>query len=433
MIAKMFSFLTSKTGTKDQLKNIKLVGSFHRKVLGKKIEEIAEECTLYMSIVNENTFDYNLNVYNDDYKFNNDSWELKSYPINNDRGFKTCMENDKEAIIWEENKEFFIFYIFTDENNTKYKDEFLKILNHFIISYEYELDLAKASEKDEKEKESYVTDYSTVDNINEFLEDNYVKFYGKPSEEEAPKDDLKIDLDSIAKGMSNVKINQLFFRDAYPKAIQLFQSKGNLFKYDLDADKLVEVSKSASFQLFKVQDFKYYLVVDDLIKDSVTLTMTAMSQESNIIVSSEENLIMWLSKEGGQTIPTAWNFVFSEVVILDDLRRILAKVKYESGSLSKYEDLNAEDQDWLENENMPDDSLDDIKDIEMEMENEFQESTSENPNKATTQAYLHDRTFVVRENNTIGVYKTDEDDVLTVSLYIINSYYLAFSKLTCSH
>src|SRR5690606_29788476 len=56
---------------------------------------------------------------------------------------------------------------------------------------------------------------------------------------------------------------------------------------------------------------------------------------------------------------------------------------------------------------------DKVDDVEMEMENDYQESTTDQLNKLTAQAYLHDRTFVVRDNNTIGVYKTDEEDVLT--------------------
>ena len=55
----------------------------------------------------------------------------------------------------------------------------------------------------------------------------------------------------------------------------------------------------------------------------------------------------------------------------------------------------------------------------MEIVNEFQESSSDINNKITSQAYLHDRTFVFRENNSIGVFKTDEDDVLTVNLLFI--------------
>ncbi len=126
---------------------------------------------------------------------------------------------------------------------------------------------------------------------------------------------------------------------------------------------------------------------------------------------------MWMSRESinPDVEPTAYNFVFYDEDKIETLRKVYAKTQYESSSLSKYEDLNAEDQHWLENENMPDDEIidEDMKEVEMDMSNEFQESTSDQLNKVTAQAYLHDRTFVVRENNTIGVYKTDEEDVLT--------------------
>jgi hypothetical protein len=144
--------------------------------------------------------------------------------------------------------------------------------------------------------------------------------------------------------------------------------------------------------------------------------MTAISQDINLISNRNENLIMWLSRDDiKSTERTAYNFVFYTDDIVDLFRKVIAKGQYEASTSSKYEDLKEEDRNWLENENMPDDEEFQSQgdDVEMEMENEYQESTSDRLNKVTAQAYLHDRTFVVREDNTIGVYKTDEEDVLT--------------------
>lgn len=76
MINKIFGFF--KGGNNDPsisqnymdcLDKIKLQGSFHKKIIGGTKETMGDECTLYLSLVNEKTFDYNLNVYNDEYQY----------------------------------------------------------------------------------------------------------------------------------------------------------------------------------------------------------------------------------------------------------------------------------------------------------------------------------------------------------------------------
>ena len=117
----------------------------------------------------------------------------------------------------------------------------------------------------------------------------------------------------------------------------------------------------------------------------------------------------------------AYNFIFDEISKLNEAKKIITKCLYESSNNIKYENLTEDDRQFLEDafeEEVVDESQ---KDIEMEIVNEFQESSSDINNKITSQAYLHDRTFVFRENNSIGVFKTDEDDVLTVNLLFISA------------
>ena len=117
----------------------------------------------------------------------------------------------------------------------------------------------------------------------------------------------------------------------------------------------------------------------------------------------------------------AYNFIFDEISKLNEAKKIITKCLYESSNNIKYENLTEDDRQFLEDA-FEDEVVDESqKDIEMEIVNEFQESSSDINNKITSQAYLHDRTFVFRENNSIGVFKTDEDDVLTVNLLFISA------------
>jgi hypothetical protein len=398
------------------------VGSFHKKVIGKKQEIVGEECTLYMTINNDKTQDYNLNVYNDEYEFSSKflfnilgTWENISFALTNDRGLKICIEKGKEALVWEFNRDFYIFYLYLDEVNQKSKPEFLKILVNLISSYEYAEDYSEACTK--LDNDSYITKLEVVDDISEFLDDNYSKIYGEFNQEEKPNLINTNPSDSLIKDFEQkLKVKSEFnFMKSFPKAKSLFEATGILHKYDTKIDDLIVVSYNSTLGVYYVDSFEFYLVVNEA-ESEKTFNMSKISQDMNLIINRNDNLVMWLSPdEMESTQKAAFNFVFNEDSISDELRKVIAKCQYEASTLNKYENLNAEDQQWLENENVPDDnqSQSSVLDIEMEMDNEFQESTSETLNKITAQAYLHDRTFVVRDDNTIGVYKTDEDDVLT--------------------
>jgi hypothetical protein len=444
MINKIFGFFKGGNNDshnyKDSLDKIKLQGSFHKKVIGGSKETIGDECTIYLSIVNDKTFDYNLNVYNDEYQFSSknenfnnfknifhskylDTWETISFALTNDRGFKLCYENGREVLVWEYNRDFYLFYFFHDDENSKNKPEFFTHLVNLIASYEYAEDYEKASKLEGNS--DYLTSLGEVEEICEFLDQNYSGIYGEakeksPEKKKSPESTEKISLESdLISKFDKISITQLNFRESYPNATRLFESKGMLHKYDKVKDDLVVVSDNANLGLYSAEAFKYYLVVEEAQPSTgipKTYTMTSVSQDINLITNMNENLIMWLSQDDiGSNEKTAYNFVFYTDDVVDLFRKVIAKGRYESSSLSKYEDLKEDERDWIENENMPDTEFDEdaVNDVDMEMENEYQESATEKLNKVTAQAYLHDRTFVVRDDNTIGVYKTDEEDILT--------------------
>jgi len=119
-----------------------------------------------------------------------------------------------------------------------------------------------------------------------------------------------------------------------------------------------------------------------------------------------------------ETEPEVYNFFFYSKESMEDLVKVVSKSQYESNSRSNFEELKEEDQKWIYDalEDFNDNEFEEGKDVIMDYDNKFQEEESDVKNKLSTQAYLHDRTFVVKENNIIGVYKTDEQDSLTVFL-----------------
>jgi hypothetical protein len=415
MINKIFDYFKGSSkgeSLADSLSEVNLKGNLFKKQIGKKKEEISEEANLYLSVVNEKTHDFNLNIENSDYEYKNSKLKLKLdwnnllLPISSDLGVKLCTENGREVLIFERQKVFYLLYVFVDELENL--NRFVKTLSTLICSYDYEIPVNECKEED---AEGFVMNLADVEDIDAFLEENYSKIY-------QPDSDNLIKLPSVDNLANdfNAKTNlkDQVFKQAYPNASSLFSADGELYQYDRQADDIKLITHDSIFHIYKTDAFRYFISIDH--KDGEkTYTSTLISQESNVITNREENLIMWLAKDENGSV-NAFNFVFYEKGIIDKLKPLITKSHYEAGAQTKYEELKDDEREWLEQAN--DDDHEDTEDIEMILDN-FQEAESENPNKATAQAYLHDRTFVVREDNGIGVYKTDEDDILSVKSLLI--------------
>jgi hypothetical protein len=340
------------------------------------------------------------------YLINLDAWKELILPVTNDLGVKQCIEKGRDVIIFERQKVFYLLYVFFDEQ--KNIEPFVKTLTTLICSNDYGVEISQCKDED---IEGFTMNLADVDDIDAFLEENYSKIYAE--EENLIKMESKKEVDKLVSDFKiKTDLKDVVFKQLFPNATSIFEVEGELYQYDRQADEIKLITQDSIFTIYKTDAFKYFIAVDH--KDGQkTYTFAIISQESNVITNREENLIMWLAKDENSNV-NAFNFVFYEKGVVDKLKPFITKALYETGSHNIYEELKDDDREWLEQAN--DQSVEDAEDIEMILDN-FQESESENPNKATAQAYLHDRTFVVRENNGIGVYKTDEDDVLSVTIY----------------
>ena len=236
------------------------------------------------------------------------------------------------------------------------------------------------------------------------------------SEEDEIFDINKIDqlTDKFSK---KVEIKTFNFKKANPNATEIFNALGVLLRYDQKTDNLEVLSESGEFLIYKLDEYEYYLVVDEE-GNKQTYTSTKIAQETNLIQNKKENCILWLAKDSNVT--NAYNFIFDDVLKLKELRTLLTKSQYESSNKNHYEDLKEEDRQWLENANNTDlDASSSALDIEMDLESDFLEENTGGTNVASAQAYLHDRTFIVRDDNVIAVYKSDEDHTLKVTIIFI--------------
>jgi len=364
--------------------------------------------------------------------------------------------------------QFFLFQILIDDENDKNLAHFLKTLATLICSAEY---CAHPSALTDEEASEYLYT-NDVPNIDEFLEENYSKYFAfveqekqqQLLQEEENKKQIRnnnklIDLNlnngknKIKKNVNNninhssddeevldinkieqltekfakqVEIKSFCFKKAYPHAKKIFSAFGALLIYDPKIDDLELLSEIAELQIYKVAEYEYKLVVDEK-GNQKTYTSTLIAPEMSLRLKKSDMCLLWLAKDSN--VSNAYNFVFKDSAKIEELRTLLTKSQYEGSNRNDYEDLKEEDRQWLENANNTElDMSSSALDIEMDLENDYEEENTGGTNVSSAQAFLHDRTFIVRDDNVIAVYKSEQNDHLLKVIF----YFCIFNNfLSC--
>ena len=111
-----------------------LKGILYVKDKESSIQKLSENCSLYMHIFNEKTFEYFLILKNN----KNSNWNLIHFLIDKELTlfkFINCYGND--CIIIYQNYSFYIFELFKDLNDENKEEIFLEKLEVLMVSYQY--------------------------------------------------------------------------------------------------------------------------------------------------------------------------------------------------------------------------------------------------------------------------------------------------------
>ena len=386
-----------------EYENTKMICTLSYKEVGKKIVLLAGEATLSLGVRNKDKFEYYLSIINNDFEESQETWERLNFEITNDAHFKKYTATDgKVCLLFQRKMVFYIAEFLIDEDNDKNMKPFFDTLSLFITSNDFQIDLSKAEK--EETKDSFIMDYSTIEDINQFIEENYKSF--KVNDE---VDDLVAKIDSV-------KLATQKFSDVFPKA-ELVSSpvKGKIYKYNKEEDHLDQVSDSALSKIYKVDSFTYYLSVEE--EDLSLITFTKVNSDTSIFFNIDDNSFMFLSNPTSSKNSndiTAYNIILNSKDDLMSLKKIITKCQSENNYLMPYEELDQCQREWIEKENEPDEEDSESKGTSsgnIDFDANYDETSEEEvKNKITAQAYLHDRTFVIKDDSSIAVYKTDEDN-----------------------
>ena len=412
MLGKIWNYFSPESNSENESPSLQ--GILYIKELGKQIQQLAEECTISLSIKNEKTFNYVINITNED----DTNWQTMTFALNVDSNFcKYINASGNQCIMWLKGETFYIFELFSDEEIFKNEPAFINVLSTLITSNDFQIPIEQA--KEESTRTQYVPDFNTIENLDKFLEQNFKNLKAKKMEKKL--------IDEM-NDLSIQKLNKKDFQSKYPKYKELCQYQGISLKYKQDTESFIKLSDSVTYlKIIDIGDYSYLLVLED--KDCI-LIYTQVDSHSSILVDENLFSVSFLTRVG-KTF-SAYTFSLTEKNYIKNIKNLVSRCLYEATTKSEYNKLSKQAQEFIDYEGMYEDDYTDEEsgtkkqtfnfDKYDEMSTVKQEEKIKN--KYLTQAFNYDRAFVIKDNNSIDVLNTGEDG----NKLIKNQSFIPFSQ-----
>ena len=397
MLGKIWNYFSPKSNSENASPSLQ--GILYIKELGKQIQQLAEECTISLSIKDEKTFNYVINITNED----DTNWQTMTFALNVDSNFcKYINASGNQCIMWLKGETFYIFELFSDEEIFKNEPVFINVLSTLITSNDFQIPIEQA--KEESTRTQYVPDFNTIENLDKFLEENFKNLKAKKMEKKL--------IDEM-NDLSIQKLNKKDFQSKYSKYKELCQYQGISLKYKQDTESFIKLSDSVTYlKIVDIGDYSYLLVLED--KDCI-LIYTQVDSHSSILVDENLFSVSFLTHVG-KTF-TAYTFSLTEKNYIKNIKNLVSRCLYEATTKSEYNKLSKQAQEFIDYEGMYEDDYTDEESGTKKQTFNFDKYDEMNTvkkeekikNKYLTQAFNYDRAFVIKDNNSIDVLNTGED------------------------
>ena len=390
-----------------------LQGILFIKDKGKEIQKLAEECTISLSIKDEKTFNYVINITNED----DTNWKTMTFALNVDSNFcKYINASGNQCIMWLKGETFYILELFNDDYIFKNEPVFIDVLSTLITSNDFQIPIEQA--KEESTRKQYVPNFNQIDNLDKFLEENFKNLKVKKMEQKL--------IDEM-NDLSIQKLNKKDFQSKYSNYKELCNYKGISLKYKPETESFIKLSENETyFKIIDIGDFSFLLVLED--KDCI-LVYTSVESHSSILVDENLFSISFLTHIGKTY--TAYCFSLTEKDKIKNIKNLVSKCLYETTTKSEYQKLSKQAQEFIDYEGIYEEG--DLEEEESGIKkqilkfDQFDEmSTAKKEekikNKYLTQAFKFDRAFVIKDNNSIDVLNTENNKLIK------NQSFVPFSK-----
>ena len=399
MLSYLWSFFSSPEQPKTNENSPSLQGTLYIKRLNKPFQKLAEECTINLSVIDEKNFNYVLNITNED----DANWKTLSFALNVDSNFcKFVNTSGTQCIMWLKNDTFYILELFNDETIIKNEPIFIDALATLITSNDFEIPISEA--KKENTKNQYVPNFDVIDNLDEFLNQNFKNLKIKTEEKKLVND---------INNLSLQKMNKKDIESKYEIYKEIFAIKGIAMIYKVEKEVYIRINNTDSYlKIIDIGDFNFLLVLEDA--ESI-FVQTKLSNKNSVIVDENLFSISFLTYEN--KIFSAYKFELKEKNIKDIrvIKNIMSKCLYESNTRTKYNNLSKQVQELIDYDGVFD--IEEKKEEDQNIKNSvlkfknfsvINSEKKEIKNKLMTQAFKFDKAFLIKDNNSIDVLNLEE-------------------------
>ena len=399
MLSYLWSFFSSPEQPKTNENSPSLQGTLYIKQLNKPFQKLAEECTISLSVIDEKNFNYVLNITNED----DANWKTLSFALNVDSNFcKFVNTSGTQSIMWLKNDTFYILELFNDETIIKNEPIFIDALATLITSNDFQIPISEA--KKENTKNQYVPNFDVIDNLDEFLNQNFKNLKIKTEEKKLVND---------INNLSLQKMNKKDIESKYEIYKEIFAIKGIAMIYKVEKEVYIRINNTDSYlKIIDIGDFNFLLVLEDA--ESI-FVQTKLSNKNSVIVDENLFSISFLTYEN--KIFSAYKFELKEKNIKDIrvIKNIMSKCLYESNTRTKYNNLSKQVQELIDYDGVFD--IEEKKEEDQNIKNSvlkfknfsvINSEKKEIKNKLMTQAFKFDKAFLIKDNNSIDVLNLEE-------------------------
>ena len=410
-----------------------LKGILYVKDKESSIQKLSENCSLYMHIFNEKTFEYFLILKNN----KNSNWNLIHFLIDKELTlfkFINCYGND--CIIIYQNYSFYIFELFKDLNDENKEEIFLEKLEVLMVSSKLKISIYEAK-KNNKNIES-IYNCGKINNLSSFF-DNYFQ-------NEKVKSKSQTLYNAINNPLSlNLNINNFINKNEFMKNFLMYKEvyicRGYAFNYDKYTEEVIPVDNNQSennLSFLKVNKIGYnnYILVIEENNNIVAFTKI----ENNIDISIDEKLgtMSFISQSLNSGDNSVYTFSFEDTSPneINFFKNVIKRCLFEKNNyiedfsdIRSVSDLCCTDIDI----DIDIDYNDDIDDKYSFLSSKSQiidigkyflikniNEKDNTKNKLIFQTYNNHRTFVIKDNNQIDIFKTNIDDNKLINISSIS-------------
>ena len=399
MLGKIWNYFSSENNSSENI-SPSLQGTLYIKELGKQIQQLAEECTISLSVKDEKNFNYVINITNED----DTNWKTMTFALNVDSNFcKYINASGNQCIMWLKGETFYILELFSDEAIFKNEPVFINVLSTLITSNDFQIPIEQA--KQESTRAQYVPDFNIIEDLDKFLEENFKNLKVKKMEKKL--------IDEM-NDLSIQKLNKKDFQSKYSKYKELCQYKGISLKYKTDTESFLKLSENETYlKIIDIGDYSYLLVLED--KDCI-LVYTQIDSNSSILVDENLFSVSFLTRVG-KTF-SAYTFSVIEKNDIKNIKNLVSKCLYEATTKSEYNKLSKQAQEFIDYEGIYEDDNNEEEEnptkkqtFNFDKYDEMNTAQKEDQvkNKYLTQAFKFDRAFLIKDNNSVDVLNTDDN------------------------